>query len=208
MKINELFKKSLWIDILRPTAVLFTIGVVIAAALAGTNMLTESRIERLSELQKQESMQILFPGAEFEQLSFNAAESSTGFEYNKALKNGVLEGYVFSNSANGYGGEGSVSVMTAVSADGKIKAVKILDVSNETPGLGQNAAKESFYSQFAGLSAETEIIINKSEASADKNEITPVTGATITSRAAKDAVNEALEQYKLIKDLEAESNEK
>ncbi len=191
-------EKPLWRDIFRPVLVLFVISAVVAAALAGANAVTKNKIAALSEKQAQESMQTLFPGAQFREERYPADVTSSVFPflYYRAEKDGQHEGYIFTTSAKGYGGD--VSVMTAVTADGKIKAVKILDVSNETPGLGQNAAKEDFYGQLAGLSAESEISLNKTAPNAGKNEIAPVTGATITSKAAKDAVNEALRRYSQI----------
>lgn len=200
--------KALWNDIFRPVLVLFVISAVVAAALAGANSVTKTKIAELTERQKTESMQSLFPGAQFREERYPADVTSSvlPFLYYRAEKDGQHEGYIFSTSAKGYGGD--VSVMTAVTADGKIKAVKILDVSNETPGLGQNAAKKEFYGQLEGLSAENEIALNKITASAEKNEITPVTGATITSKAVKEAVNIAIDRYKFIKEAEGGSNEK
>lgn len=208
MNSPKFMKKPLWTDIFRPVAVLFVISAVIAAALSGANKLTADRIAGLSEQQERESMQYLFPGAEFNKESYDTepADPVSSFNFFRAEINGELEGYIFSTSDKGYGG--SVSVMTAITADGKIKAVKILDVSNETPGLGQNAANKEFYGQLNGLSAETEVVLKKISADSDKNEITSVTGATITSGAVKDAVNTAIEQYKLISNTENGDNEK
>ena len=111
-------------------------------------------------------------------------------EYNEAVKDGETVGMIFVTQENGYGG--TVSIMTAVDTDGKVIAVKILDASNETPGLGQNVTKESFYGQFSDLTGE--IVAKKSgTAIAENNEIDAVTGATISSKAVTRAVNTALE---------------
>lgn len=178
-------ENPLWNDIFKPVTVLFVICAVIAAALGLANAMTADRIEALAEKQRLEAMQKLFVGADFE-------EEDTGeYTYSRALDGGEVIGYVFTTSAKGYGGD--VSVMTAVNPDGTVKAVSILDVSNETPGLGQNAAREDFYGQLSGLSDS--ISLNKTSADPKANEITPVTGATITSTAVKDAVNEALARF-------------
>ena len=95
--------------------------------------------------------------------------------------------------------------MTAILPDGSVNAVEILDVSNETPGLGQNATQEKFYGQFSGMSGTLSVV--KSGADNSAGEINAVTGATITSRAVTKAVNEALDLSKEIK-TEAVSNEK
>lgn len=175
-------ENPLWNDIFKPVTVLFVICAVIAAALGLANAVTADRIEALAAKRRLEAMQKLFVGTDFEE------EDAGEYTYSRALDGGEVIGYVFTTSAKGYGGD--VSVMTAVNPDGTVKAVSILDVSNETPGLGQNAAREDFYGQLSGLSGK--ISLNKISADPELNEITPVTGATITSTAVKDAVNEAL----------------
>ena len=87
--------------------------------------------------------------------------------------------------------------MTAVDLEGEILAVDILDVTGETPGLGQNAAKEGFYSQFAGKNDKITVV--KNGADEDAGEINAVTGATISSKAVTSAVNKALEYYEVLK---------
>ena len=87
--------------------------------------------------------------------------------------------------------------MTAVKPDGTVAGVAILDVSGETPGLGQNAAKESFYSQYAGLKKGVSLL--KNGARAENNEVDAVTGATITSTAVTRAVNAALDDFEKVK---------
>ena len=82
-------------------------------------------------------------------------------------------GSIFVVDTKGYGG--TVSVMTAVNTDGTIAAVKILDASNETPGLGQNVTKQDFFTQFTNLTDNISVI-KGGTASADNNEINAVTG--------------------------------
>ena len=89
--------------------------------------------------------------------------------------------------------------MTAVTTDGIIKAIEILDVSGETPGLGQNAKNESFYSQYAGK--KSGVILKKNGAVSENNEVDAVTGATITSTAVTGAVNEAMEQFEKVRSV-------
>ena len=186
LKRTEKIVKDFFADnydsIVKPVVVLLAICIVIPLALAATNLITREKIASLETEQRNAAMQVLFSDAEFSE--------SEDKQYFIAVKDTETVGYVFTNYAKGYGGD--VSVMTAVNLDGTIKAVKILDVSNETPGLGQNANKESFYGQFAGMNGS--VSINKVNADAENNEITPVTGATITSDAVKNAVNKALEQ--------------
>ena len=172
-------------SIIKPVVVLLAICIIIPFALAFTNSITEEKIAKLAAEQQNLSMVSLFPDCSFDEAELD------GEKYFNAVADGKIKGYVFTNIAKGYGGD--VSVMTAINADGSIKAVKILDVANETPGLGQNVTKESFYTQFAGMNGK--VSIKKTNADKSKNELTPVTGATITSTAVKNAVNQAYELF-------------
>lgn len=170
-------------DIIKPTAVLLAICIIIPLALSLTNKITAKKISLLEEENSRKAMSNLIKADSFEPVSDT--------ECYKAVKDGSVVGYIFKTSSKGYGGD--VSVMTAVNPDGTVKSVAILDVSGETPGLGQNAAKESFYSQYAGKKSGISLL--KNGADKDKNEVNAVTGATITSTAVNRAVNEALENF-------------
>ena len=88
--------------------------------------------------------------------------------------------------------------MTAVKPDGTVAGVAILDVSGETPGLGQNAAKgELFFAVCRGL--KRAFLVLKNGAKAENNEVDAVTGATITSTAVTRAVNAALDDFEKVK---------
>ena len=83
--------------------------------------------------------------------------------------------------------------MTAIGNDGRIIEISILDVANETPGLGQNVTKEAFYSQYSGKTADVEVLKNGADSSV--NQINAWTGATISSKAVNRAVNEAMANF-------------
>lgn len=187
-KLSELIKKN-WADIIKPVVVLLAICIVIPLALSVTNAVTKDRIATLEKEKNAATMQGLVKADDFVETKFGEKDS---FICHKAVKDGKDIGYIFTTKAKGYGGD--VSVMTAINPSGEVLSVAILDVSGETPGLGQNAAKEAFYSQFKGKKEGINLL--KNGANAENNEIDAVTGATITSRAVTNAVNEALEQFK------------
>lgn len=174
-------------EIAAPTAVLVIICVVVSAALAGTNMLTEDKIAEQQLLKAEESRRLVLSIAD----SF---EPQNGGEYYTGVTNGETVGYVFENSAKGYGGD--VSVMTGISSDGEITGVVILS-HGETPGLGANAEKEDFRNQYKQSVPETEITVVKYQTPTE-GEIEAMTGATMTSKAVTNTVNSAIEQYKNI----------
>ena len=176
-------------DIIKPVGVLLAICIIIPLALSVTNKVTAKKIAELEKENSKKNMQSLVSADDFEKCS------DGGIEYYTAIKGGETAAYIFTESAKGYGGD--VSVMTAVKPDGTVVGVAILDVSNETPGLGQNAAKESFYSQYAGLKKGVSLL--KNGAKAENNEVDAVTGATITSTAVTRAVNTALDDFEKVK---------
>ncbi len=176
-------------DIIKPVGVLLAICIIIPLALSVTNKVTAKKIAELENENSKKNMQSLVSADDFEKCS------DGGIEYYTAIKGGDTAAYIFTESAKGYGGD--VSVMTAVKPDGTVVGVAILDVSNETPGLGQNAAKESFYSQYAGLKKGVSLL--KNGAKAENNEVDAVTGATITSTAVTRAVNTALDDFEKVK---------
>ena len=190
LKIKEFFK-NYWTDIFKPVVVLLAICIVIPLALSVTNAVTVDRIAQLEKKNAEETMKSLVEADKFEELKLGG---DNVIVYNRALKDGNPVGYIFKTSATGYGG--LVSVMTAVNLDGTVKSIAILDVSNETPGLGQNASKEGFYSQYAGKKSGVKLV--KNSADSKNNEVDAMTGATITSTAVTNAVNEALEQFDTI----------
>ena len=176
-------------DIIKPVGVLLAICIIIPLALSVTNKVTAKKIAELEKENSKKNMKSLVSADDFEKCS------DGGIEYYTAIKGGETAAYIFTESAKGYGGD--VSVMTAVKPDGTVAGVAILDVSNETPGLGQNAAKESFYSQYAGLKKGVSLL--KNSAKAENNEVDAVTGATITSTAVTRAVNAALDDFEKVK---------
>ena len=194
-KLGEIIKSNKN-DIIKPVAVLLAICIIIPLALSLTNRITKDKIAELDEKNSRETMASLIKADSFTEEEFKDGEND--FTYNLALKDGEIVGYIFKTAEKGYGGD--VSVMTAVNVDGTVKSVAILDVSNETPGLGQNAAKESFYTQYEGKTSGISLLKNGADSA--KNEVNAVTGATITSTAVNKAVNQALEQFKCVKSTE------
>lgn len=173
-------------DILIPTIVLMAICLVVTGALAGTNMLTERKIEAIEQQEQDESLKEVLKADKYKDIV-------SGKEYKALDKNGNVVGYIFVTTEKGYGGD--VKVMTGIKTDGTISAVKVLDATSETPGLGQNTGKEDWYRQFAGLSAAEEIKVDKNSASKPDNTVRAVTGATISSKAVTKAVNKARERF-------------
>ena len=185
-KIKSFFKSNL--DIIRPTAVLALICIVVTLALSSANFLTENKIEALAQENQNKAMSKLIEADSYnektaeidgEKITYTTAENSDG-----------IMGYIFTVDVNGYGG--ALSVMTAINTDGTVAAIEILDASNETPGLGQNVTKQDFYTQYSGVKSGVEVV-KDGTGSADNNTVNAVTGATISSKAVTKSVNTALD---------------
>ncbi len=174
-------------DVLYPTAILFVICVVVSAALAGTNLLTEDKIAEQAAAKAEESRKIVLPGAE----TFERADAGKIGEYYTGMAGSDIAGYVFETSAKGYGGD--VKIMTGISAEGEITGVVILS-HGETPGLGANAEKEEFRDQYKQAAPDSGIEVVKYQTPSE-GQIEAMTGATITSRAVTNAVNTAVDNY-------------
>lgn len=104
-----------------------------------------------------------------------------------AEKAGKAIAYVVPAESKGYGG--TIKMLVAVSAEGKVIDYNILS-SNETPGLGENASKDSFRNQFNGKQLDDLSVVKDPS---NEKSIQAMTGATITSKAVTGAVKEAVE---------------
>ena len=172
-------KQNMLVKVLKSAAPLIVICLAVSVVLSLTNRITADRISRLEEQKKAEAMSRIFDCDQFEPVEL----------YDDGNRHDVYKagdsGYIFTVTEGGYGGD--ITVMVGVNNDGTVKAVEIIDVSTETVGLGQNAAKPDFYSAFAGMGADIKVTKNEP----GENEIKAITGATITSQAVTDAVNTA-----------------
>lgn len=92
---------------------------------------------------------------------------------------------------NHEGYAGDIWVLVGVDTGGTINSIKIVE-HKETPGLGDKYTKQSWYDLFRGKSLDNAKIAVKK----DGGVIDYTTGATITARAAANAVREGLELYK------------
>lgn len=178
-------------EIITPIIVLTLIAAVMSGLLGGTNLLTKNRIDALAAQNEQAAVSKVIKADSYEKKEISL--NGTKHTYYEAISNAAVVGYAFTVSENGYGG--TISAVVGIEKNGKISAVEIVDVSNETPGLGQKAKNKSFTDQFSGKKSSVTVV----KAGADEKEINAVTGATITSKAVANAVNQSLELYNQIK---------
>ncbi|MBQ8923449.1 MAG: FMN-binding protein, partial [Lachnospiraceae bacterium] len=118
-------------------------------------------------------------------LNDNIDEISFGVD-----EEGNLIGYVVVVTTNqGYNGE--ITIVVGLEADATITGISFLTL-DESPGLGMEADKDKFKSQFTGKNVGIDgFNYTKTGAVAD-NEIDALSGATITTSAVVNAVNAAV----------------
>ena len=170
-------------DIIKPAAVLLIICVVAAGLLGYVNQITAAPIAAQQELAKQESMTAVLPDADSfgEEQEINEGNITT---ITPALDSeGNETGYAVAITTKGF--SAGLQLMFGIDTEGVITGLSVVDCSNETPGLGANAANEDFYGQFTGKSGEVAV-------AKDGGDIEALTGATITSRAVANAATEAI----------------
>jgi len=169
-------------SIVKTAVSLFLICAVTAGIVAGVNAVTAPTIKANEIASANAAKSAVLENAEsFEDVSLS--DGTTGFTGKNA--SGETVGYVFPSSATGYGGK--IEIMVGFDTAGLVTGVQILSI-DETPGLGLNAKKESFLSQFTGTSNDLTVVKNQEPG---ENEILALTSATITSRAMVKAVNQA-----------------
>ncbi len=176
-------------EVLVPTLSLFLICAVVTMLLALTNSVTKPQIEKLQiETANKTKAQVLSTAESFSEEK-TVELNGVAYTYFEGYdKENNVNGYVFTTSAKGYGGD--IVTMVGVLSDGTVSGMDFLTIS-ETAGLGMNADADEFKNQYVGKSGE--IAVNKNAPS--ENEIQALTGATITSKAVTEAVNIALELY-------------
>jgi H+/Na+-translocating ferredoxin:NAD+ oxidoreductase subunit G len=103
-------------------------------------------------------------------------------------------GFAMIYEGNGF--QGNIRVMVGVKADlMSVTAMEVLE-QTETPGLGTKILEEPFKGYFNGLSADPQINMVKGVEASQPNEVQAITGATISSKAIIDIINNGLQQLR------------
>jgi electron transport complex protein RnfG len=183
-------------EIVRLGTRLLIITFVAALALSITNMVTAGPIEVQIQNENDMSRQAVLPEAETFELmddmkDIDLADWPDIKEVYTGKSGDRVVGYTFKISVKGYGG--SIEMTLGIDTEGKISGLKIGN-HQETPGLGAKAAESSFQDQYKGKNAEGELTVTKASNSGN-NEVEAITGATITTRAITDGVNNACRLY-------------
>lgn len=169
------------------------IALVAAFILSYVEQLTKEPISRAKDTRELEAIASVikeFDNDPFaEKLTITSANKKQKFELYPARKDGVINSYAIKTfSNNGFGGK--IEMIVGFLMDGSINNF-IITQSSETPGLGTKISDEKFKSQFRGLNPNK----HGFKVRQDGGEIDAVTAATISSRAAIDAIKKAAKAY-------------
>lgn len=170
--------ETAWTTVAKPALVLVLICAIVGFLLGTVNNLTLPTITANREARAWATYSALIPEAtDFKELPSDAPGVTACMEADDD------KGYAIIAQAKGY----SSQVPMAVAFDGEGVITSVIGMSNtETPGLGTKVQLPEFTDQFAGRAAEPMTI----------DDIDAVTGATISSKAALAAINEAVEAYR------------
>ena len=162
--------------------VLTVIALVAAVALATTNLITEKPIAEQNLGENQQALKAMCPEAdEFAEVS-PGESSGVDFVY-EVRQSGQIIGYAVKETVQGYGG--SIEVLTGMETGGILRGISVGGPDfKETEGLGARAKEPEFTDQFAGKTPPLKL----------GETIDGISGATITSRAVVDGVNQGVQK--------------
>ena len=167
-------------DFIKPIIILTLICLVVSGALAVLNDLTYPVIQAAAAERAQTVMNSIIPASSgFELISDDRFPATV----REAYRETGGKGYVFIVSVNGYGGE--VRVICGIDMDGRIIQSSTL-AQTETKGLGTIIAEDWWTSQFDDKDSSLE-------------GISTISGATISTRAFINAINDAFAAYEAVR---------
>ncbi len=173
--------------------ILFVITLIAGLLLGLTFNVTAEPRAYQTKLKTEVALNAVLEDAKFSEL---AIEGETKF-ITKGYKgtteddgSGDVLGYAYQlETTEGYGDV--IKLMVGINADGTISGIDIVS-HTETPGLGAAADEPKFKDQFKMKLAET---LTLKKGAKEPQDIDAMGGATITSNAVTNAVNEAIDYY-------------
>ena len=186
-------------DALILTAFTLVLGLILGAVYG----ITKDRIAKADYEKAQKAYKAVFSTAEvFEEYSFNKEQADSLMEekgYKDEIKNvqiasdadGLPLGYVITVKAKD-GSQGSITFSVGIQTNGTVNGYSITEIC-ETAGLGMKATEKDFSDQFVNKAVK-EFQVVKSGAKTE-DQITAITGSTITSKAIANGCNAAITYF-------------
>ena len=170
-----------------------------AGILALVYNVTKNPIAQAEARAKEEALRIVLPAETKEIKPGTFMFEGNEVEIQTAInKDGQAIGYALeSSTSEGYGGE--IVFLVGIDIQGKINTYKIMS-HKETPGLGDNLTSDEFKKQFKGKDLGN----FRFKVTKDGGDVEAITAATISSRAACEALEKAMIFFKAYKDKSKE----
>ena len=177
--------------VLKVAGTLTIIALVVAALLGVVDMVTHDKIDAINVEKTNQALAAVAPeGAEFTPVELSDAAVSAAAAY------GTLDS-MYEMSTGGYamkivasGSQGSIEMIVGVDANKALTGVSVVSHS-ETGGIGTkvvnndpNSAGTPVLDQFIGMSGAGSLVVGKT--------VTPISGATVTSKGITAGCNAAL----------------
>ncbi len=155
---------------------LLAFAAVVAFLLGLVNDVTAENIAKHKADKTMAAMETVLPAGEYSQVIYEGDPSVA------SVYRAGDDGWIVEVTPSGFGG--LIDMMVGVDKSGAVTGVSIVSMS-ETSGLGANASRESFRSQYVGKTGSVKL-------KKQGGEIDALTGATVTSTAVTKGVNTAL----------------
>ena len=177
--------------VLKVAGTLTIIALVVAALLGVVDMVTRDKIDAINVEKTNQALAAVAPeGAEFTPVELSDAAVAAAAAY------GTLDS-MYEMSTGGYamkivasGSQGSIEMIVGVDANKALTGVSVVNHS-ETGGIGTkvinndpNSAGTPVLDQFIGMSGAGSLVVGKT--------VTPISGATVTSKGITAGCNAAL----------------
>ena len=185
-------------DIVKLALRLFIFALVASVLLAVTNEVTKGPIEQQKLASKMAALNTVLPGCEYEQIEYEGVSDDSALDEIFIGKNadGSIKGYALTANPQGYGGE--IPITLGVSEGGYVTQVYVGSLQ-ETQGLGSRVGDDAFKEQFIAIAADPDTL---------RNDVDTIAGATISSSAFVNAVQEMLTYTKGTLGIEPHAGDK
>ena len=196
------FEKNEVIKMVKIAVCLLLITAISTLLVAAVNEITKAPIEEQRTMKVNEAMNEILPAeryepVEIESLGLEDIVKEVNVAYDK--DNNVL-GYCVKTVPAGYGGD--IEIMTGIDTEGLVTGVNIVNMS-ETAGLGTKTQEPSWLAQFKGKGSDVAVTTGIEPM---ENEVSAVSGATVSSKAVTKGVAAAINAANQVKGAaEAES---
>lgn len=171
--------------------ILLIITMISGLLLGFANDLTKEAILENSKISKDDLNYIMPVAEKIQDTTIELEEESAIKEVYEAVSGNDTIGYVMKVNTKGF--HGPIDFVIGISKDDKVTGVKVLS-HNETPGLGAKITEDKFMQRFKDKPATDYLEAVKVTPNKD-NEVEAISGATTSSKASVNAVNEAITFY-------------